>query len=442
MLTINLSTFSRFATPLIFSSMASYLMLFFDRLILAKYSLDAMNAATMVGNFCAIFHVGLIGVVAIAEVFVGQYNGANNDAKVKNPVWQMVWLSCASFAVAIPLAIWGESFALNETYREIGSSYFTWVIASSPISAIAVAFSSFFIGRGQALIVTVVAIIANILNFLMALALVFGITDIIEPMGIDGAGIATAIAQSFYALILFLCFIQKKHRLRYKTHIPAWDWAVMRQCFSVGAPNAVAHMLELIGWAISLRIVASKGSDYFTVSSIGQTIFFLAAFLNEGLNKATSAMSANCIGAKVWHKISHVLKSAFLFHTCIISVLFLVLVMYPQHLIHCLLPNLSPEMMQQVQMTLIWVWLFVLFDGASWILAGVLTAGGDTKFIMFMAGSCAWILEVLPVSIIFHFISAPPAHTIWGVSVFYAAALTIIYLWRYKSGKWKKLLLQ
>lgn len=62
--------------PLIVSLMSASLMLFLDRLFLAHYSLDSLNAAAHAGASVQFLQFWSIATVCIAEVFVGRFNGA------------------------------------------------------------------------------------------------------------------------------------------------------------------------------------------------------------------------------------------------------------------------------------------------------------------------------------------------------------------------------
>ncbi len=99
--------------PLMLSFLSNYLMLFFDRLIIANYSLEAMNAITASSLFCMIFQYGAIGIASIAEVFVGQYNGSKQYSKVAMPVWQMIWFSLMCFPIFFLLAKFGGPIFLH-----------------------------------------------------------------------------------------------------------------------------------------------------------------------------------------------------------------------------------------------------------------------------------------------------------------------------------------
>jgi len=89
--------------PLILSILSVNMMLFFDRLILARYNTGAMNAAVLAWLIFSIFQLGTIGIASIAEVFVGQYNGAKKLNKMGEPVWQMIWFSLMTGFIFIPI---------------------------------------------------------------------------------------------------------------------------------------------------------------------------------------------------------------------------------------------------------------------------------------------------------------------------------------------------
>lgn len=76
------------AIPLMLSVLSGNLMMFMDRLILAHYSLAAMNAITAASSICMVIQYGTIGIAAIAEIFVGQYNGSKQYNMVAQPVWK------------------------------------------------------------------------------------------------------------------------------------------------------------------------------------------------------------------------------------------------------------------------------------------------------------------------------------------------------------------
>src|SRR5687767_7282451 len=88
--------------PLILSMLSINVMIFIDRLILAKYDTRAMNAAVVAGLIFSIFQYGMMGIAGVSEVFVGQFNGAQKLRRIGEPIWQMIWFALLTIFIFIP----------------------------------------------------------------------------------------------------------------------------------------------------------------------------------------------------------------------------------------------------------------------------------------------------------------------------------------------------
>src|ERR1700722_1672002 len=96
------------AFPLMISSFSILLMLFVDRLLLARYSTEALNAAVNAATLGWSFVFSWFVLTNISEVFVAQHNGAKRYQEFGAPVWQMIWVALGSILFFIPMAYWGS----------------------------------------------------------------------------------------------------------------------------------------------------------------------------------------------------------------------------------------------------------------------------------------------------------------------------------------------
>jgi MATE family multidrug resistance protein len=199
------------ALPLMLSSFSVVCMLFVDRLLLARYSTQALNAVVTSATTGWALWLGWMVMVSIAEVFVAQYNGSNQKKKIGEPVWQMIWLSCLSFAFFIPLALWGGSlFFGSSPERAMEREYFSWMMCFGPTCAIYSALSTFFIGQGRPAIITGLALVSNLINALLDMVLIFGVEGLVPSYGIKGAAIATCSSTVFQMAVLAFVFYLKR----------------------------------------------------------------------------------------------------------------------------------------------------------------------------------------------------------------------------------------
>jgi MATE family multidrug resistance protein len=208
----NLSTI---VLPLMLNNLSYNLMLFLDRLIIARSSTEEMNAAVTIGMACSIVLFSLSAIASTAEIFVGRYYGEKSFDEIGKPIWQMIWFSLASFIIFIPLGLFADALFIPDQYRNIGLSFFQWYMFGGPIFPLVMALTAFYIGRSQIKLVTFTIILSNIVNLILAIILVLGIDPWIPALGMKGAAIATIAAQIFQAIVLFSVFISKKYRDKY-----------------------------------------------------------------------------------------------------------------------------------------------------------------------------------------------------------------------------------
>lgn len=430
--------------PLMISLMSVSIMLFLDRLFLSHYSLEALNASGNAGMMVQLSQFWVIATVSIAEVFVGRFNGAGKYEKLGQPVWQMIWFSIATILWFIPLGAFAGPYLFHQNgYADLEIQFFSYLMFFAPFAALSGALSAFYIGRGRVKFVTFIMALSNLINIGLDIVLIFGVDSWVPAYGIAGAAVATGIAQTCQAVIFFMAFIRKRNRALHGTGRWQFNKHLFKKCLDIGIPNAIAHSLELLAWVLIFHLMTQLGSDYITVVTISQSIFFLFTFMTEGVSKGAMAIAANFIGSKQHDLIWKLLRSGFKLYLIAFLLLGGILVGYPELLISLFLAKgdaLSPATKETLQAACFWVWLFFLFDGINWFFIGLLTAAGDTKFIMKVGGAGPWLVALLPIYI-FVFQMGAPADVTWMLIAFYGIASTCIYFWRFRSERWKEVIL-
>lgn len=425
------------AWPLMISLMSGNIMFFTDRWLLSRYSLDSMNAVSVVNSIVAVFQFAPLSITSISEVFVGQFNGAERYKEIGKPVWQMLWLSLALALLYIPIAYFASDY-LSPHYKEEGAPYFQWMMGTAYLMPIIGALSGFYAGRGQVKILTVAAVVSNIVNGGLATLFIFG-GGFVPSMGVKGAAFATICAQCLNAGILFFVFLKPSFRKRYNTHHFKFDKRLFVDCVKVGLPNGASHTVEFASWSILINCAAALGSSYITISAISSSFFVLFLFLVEGVQKSVMAISSNLIGAQQIGKISKVLRSGLKMHLITSSLVFIPLVLFSDKLVHFFVhdPAVLKDLMVPIRWSLFFVWAYLVLDGMNWVFCGILTAAGDTKFILSANSFNIVFFSVLPTYYFVIFQKGSPV-LLWGLGLPYALAGLSIFTWRYRSGIWKK----
>jgi multidrug resistance protein, MATE family len=427
--------------PLMISTFSVMSMLFVDRLLLAHYSTAALNASVNASTLGWALLFAWVVLTNISEVFVAQYCGSNQLKRLGEPVWQMLWLSLASCAFFIPMAIWGSTWVYGPSAdTAMERIYFTWMLIFGPTFAAYSALSGFFVGQGKTKLITWLSIIANIINGLLDVCLIFGVDGVIPSLGIEGAAISTSIGSFFQTAVLFYFFLKKENRENFGSSnckfIPKAFW----QCFKVGLPGAVFALVEVLGWAAFYSMMSLVSEVHITIAGICQSLFILLICFSEGIGKAATAIAGNMIGAKrTWH-IPSLIRSGIIIHIGFFIILLLLFFSFHHVLINQFLPTASPEYIASIEASLntclFITMLYIFFESVRWLYSGILTAAGDTTFLMISGSLSIWLLLVLPVYVFVVLMHASIEIAIFFWLIFSVGACAIYY-WRYKTGVWK-----
>ena len=82
--------------------------------------------------------------------------------------------------------------------------------------------------------------------------------------------------------------------------------------------------------------------------------------------------------------------------------------------------------------------LYQVFDAVTIVLAGALNGAGDTTFTMVARTIMGWIVFIpLVALIVFQF--GGGVHDAWIGALVYLSGLSVIYLIRFRSGRWKSI---
>ncbi len=431
---------SKVIIPMILLSIATHSMMFFDRIMVGKHSLDQMNAMSVASVVSSVVIFALISFASTAETFVGQLNGDKEYKKIASPVWQTIAIILASNVFLLPIAFFTPEFVIEKNALEHGGPYYTILLATGCIPAIHAALSAFFIARGESGIVTLTAILMNVLNILLNFIFIFGVRVngewIIEAGGAVGAAIATVISGLLSLIVIFAFFLRKTNRLNFNTHVIKLDFEVMKTILKVGLPSCISHLAEISAWAFIVYLLSAKSYAHITVNNIAQFIFFITHFITAGFEKGLTAISSNLIGAGGFHKIQELVKKSIIFYILMVlpTVIF---VIFPKIITSFFEIN-DAYIIQEISLSLYFIWIYSIIDGINWIYYAVLNSGGDTRFTMTLNIFSVWLCSVLPIYLGLEFFDIKPSMP-WLVSLLYSFCILFFARRRYLSQNWLKL---
>lgn len=424
--------------PLILSFFSTSFMGFCSRLFLSHYSLDAMQGCTCAIYLCALFQLPCMRLASTAQVFVGLYQGSNLYHKIGECVWQMIWFSGLSMLVVLPLGLWlAPHFFEGSIIKVSGLNYFNTLLYVNFLFPLGTALSCFYIGRGKTKIIFLITFLSHVINISLDYLLIFGIKGLIQPMGAQGAAISTAIAQTFFCLVLFIFFLRKTERDQYGSNNYQFKWESFWNCTRVGLPRAVARIIILTSWAGIVRIMTLKGGDYLMVLSIGGTMFLLFSFINDGICQGMITIASTFIGSKNYSDIWKLVRTSTFFLAITTMLLTLPYLIFPEITLSFFsLGPIDANMMQILKRTLMWLWIFFFCYGFNAIGLSLITASRDAAFYMFVI-AFAWLTSYVPVYFAINVWHCSP-DLLWVIMAFDSFIYGLIFFFRASKEKWKQ----
>lgn len=427
------------SSSLAVSFFSMFMMMFIDRIFLTKYSQDALQAASTAGTGAWALLFGIVTMISMSEVVVAQRNGAKEFTKLGQPVWQMIYFTLLVTPLLFVLAPFlAEAFFLPTPYNH---EYFTWSIYMSPAYLLLTAITAFFVGQGKASIIKWLAIIGNGLNVGLDYIFIFGIDGIFPSLGVKGAIIATGASTLFQAIILFYLFVSKNNRQEFGSADTKFRPNLFLQCLKLGAPPGIFVMFEVGGWALFYRLMSTLSPLHIQSANIVQSLLFLYFFFGCALEKGASAVAGNLIGQGLEKNILRLVRSG-----TILCVVFLIITTIANlFFVDMLVPFLINEtghiddmqaLLSIIKSALPLITVYLFFENFRWVLSGILSAAGDTFFLMISGFCSAWFFLLIP-TYFFVVLPAAPPITSFIIWVIYSMLAIIPIYFRFKSGIWK-----
>jgi MATE family multidrug resistance protein len=422
--------------PLMISMFSMMAMMFVDRLFVANYSPQALGAVAAASSLGWAFIMAWQALVAIGAVFISQYNGAKKFKKLGAVTWQMIWLSLSSTVFFLLLGyylgdlLWGNDLDYVEKI-----AFFPYMMYFAPAAVLYTSIATFYQGRGKTIVLTWLAIVANGMNVGLDYVLIYGFAPFVQPMGVKGAAISTGISNTIQVVILFILFVRKKNRQQFGTGDYHWQSSLVRQTLNWGLPQACNVAIESLAWSVFYWMMAKVSNLHIFVAGVCQSLVIFLFFFGESLRIGVEVVAGNLIGAGVERPLLMVLRSALV----LIAGFFLVLVVLYLGLHERILPlflkkDVIELVYEDVRLLmpygLLISGIYLLFEKIRMVLYGLLTAIGDTKFLMLANGLATWIFMALPA---YYFVYLPRANILIGLGVWagFSVITAALLAWRF-----------
>lgn len=431
--------------PMIISNACDTIMIFTDRLFLARVSPEAMNAALAAGMTYFLLTTFFVGLVNYSTALVAQYFGANRKNFCSMAFMQALIVSVIAAPIILalrPLIHWYFSnIGLSAAQLPLQLEYFNIVCWAAFLSLSRNALASFFTGIGRTKVVMFATVVAMVVNIFANYILIFGKLGF-PALGIKGAALGTIMGLACSLGVFVFVYLQKENRVTYQVaqsikFVPQ----IMKKLLRYGSPTGLEFFLSLIAFNGIVMVFHAQGD----VVATATTIMFnwdLVAFLPlVGVEISVMSLVGRYMGAQTPQLAKKAAYSGIKLGSIYSFAVLLAFLIFPAALVAMFAANAndpiyaaaSPIAAHMLRIA----GLYVMANVFVLIFIGTLRGAGDTMFPMIISIITNWLALAITFALLQIF-KAPPLLAWFGFAAVFMLS-TLAYIWRFKQGKWQKL---
>jgi len=305
---VSFSEINKIAIPAIIAGIAEPLISLTDLAIIGNVKVNAVEslaAVGLVGSFLSALIWILAQTKTAISALVSQHLGQNRLNAVKTLVPQTLALNLIlSLIVYTITAFFAELIfsAYNAEGRilDYAKSYYRIRALGYPLTLVTFAIFGVFRGLQNTLWAMKCSLIGGLVNVIMSYVLVFGIPNIIKPMHLEGAAIASVIAQAVM-LVLALYFYFKKTPFNLKIRFSLNP--NLKPLIKMSANLFLRTLALNIAIYFANAYATDYGKNYIAAQSILMNIWLFFSFFIDGYANAGNAIGGKLLGEKAYQKL-------------------------------------------------------------------------------------------------------------------------------------------
>ena len=425
-----------FSYPIAVANLSQIVLGLVDTAMISRVSTEALAAAAVASSVNVAASMLFSGWGTAAQVIAARRFGEGRTVEIGRLLNVSLFLGVsAGLVVLLVLSIGAGSifaaFGVGENVRAEGVPYLRALAFAAPLAGATAMFRAVYAGVGDTSVAMRMTFLVNAINIPLNYVLIF-----VVGWGLLGAGVGTAISVSVGCVYMGQ-FGWRRFRDTYQMFrvgsLRSFQQALPR-LWAIGWPETAMLLLSYINNVLVLRIVASLGASVIAgmqvVTNVQQVLWSVIWALSTGVSIAVG----HSLGARDERAVAQTERAGLLLMVVLPGILLAPVLVAPSSILHLLTPDAG--VVAEASSVLIILALQVPFMASSMVLAAVLRAAGDSKWVFYTSTISSYLVMV-PLS----WLLAIPFG--WGLAGVYVAGIAFFAArtggawWRYRQGNWR-----
>jgi len=431
----------RVSLPLMFGMVGNLIMMLVDRISLARYSEETLNASGP-AVFTAIAIVTFFtGTAAIARSYVAQAfgRGSKIEAAEEGGTAIVIGVLLAALLLALGPAIAYIPHLSNRPadVADLESVYLVWAVRYGAVMVLNVALASYFNGIGRTRVPFAVGIAGQVVDVLSTIGLVFGIFGLPE-WGMAGSAIGT-LAGTLVMTAGYLLFLPRAVLAGFVQVLRSGRDLLgrlrLRLLRGVGTGGSAG--LDELGQTAFVWLAGLIGPVALAANNVAVSVNFLGIIPLIGLGIGCSILSAQAIGEGRHPAVTHIVRVTLAVSSGYILVMSFLQIVFPGVLLAPFgLDNVDAEAAAAAVATSRVLWTYSVTFMFSMVGASVLESFGLTKFSFVSRLIVMWGLSIPLMYVVSRTIDDQPVALVvqWLVGSVFEGALGALFFWRMRKA--------
>ena len=426
------------AAPVIGSQLLEMLVFLVDRVMLGRYTADALASMQISGpliwSISSVLSAFSIGSVAL----VGRAIGSGDRALASSAARASILFALATGTAASVLSLLGLGgiFALfpgvGVSVQEAAGSYLGIVLPAMPLLILSLVAAALLQAAGNTRTPFLVALCANVVNAVINYCLIFGKYGA-PALGVRGAAIGSVVAMAINATALLVILSQRTGVLTLRGR--GGEWVALGRVLRVSVPAFAERLVQHLGYFGFVAMITALGSVAMAANQALISIESICFLSADGFGIAAATVVAQQLGAGRPQTAAAGARVAVVLAIALLGCCALVFLLIPAQLLSAFSPD--PKIVSVGIPCLYVAAAAQPFMAVSTVLGQALRGAGDTRtaFIVSLAG---WFAVRLGATYLFAFGLNLGLLGVWLGStcdwIVRAIALVIVFF----QGRWRK----
>lgn len=399
----------------------------------------AVAAVGLAGQVAFLLNLVHFGVISGAAMFTAQFWGRGDIANLRRVLGLCLALAVSVSLIFLALAQFFPEgilriYSKDEAVIALGADYirtFSWTFL---FFAVTFSYAMVMRSTGNVKLPTIISVSALALSTFLSYALLFGRFGFPE-LGVNGVAVAAVVARALECVVLLtVVYALKSPVVGSLKELFNFDLPFVGRVIRPMFPVILNELFWSLGITAYYAIYGNMGTESIAAMNIVNSIEQVAFTFFIALSNATSVHVGNRIGAEreddaysfAGRSLGLGIAGGILVGALLQVVKAPILSLY----------NVSPDVIWNASVVLLvsGAFLAVRINNMT-IVVGILRAGGDTKFSMFLDGFIIWIVGV-PLAAVGAFVFDLPVYLVYLCAMAEEVTKWILGMRRYRSRRW------